>query len=112
MRVDAERREDAFLPLGDLERRAARLDPRADGDHAPDARFAGAPKHLGGVLVARVEVRMRVDHAASGRAASMRSQLLGLDLPRIELAEQRLRLSQRLAGRQARSGAHEPTQLA
>src|SRR5205085_8336892 len=64
-RIDAERRVDAVVRLGDRERPAAGLDAGADRDDAGDAGRAGARHELGGGRVAAVEMRVGVDHAAA-----------------------------------------------
>ena len=100
MRVDAEDREHALVPLGELERAAAVVDVRADGEDPRDARLGRALDRLVGV-VERGEVRVRVDHGSSAARTSSASSL-------------------RKSGRGSRSvwpggsslGAQEPTQLA
>jgi hypothetical protein len=78
VRVDAERRKDALLLAGKLERPPARVDAGADRDDAIDSRLPGTLENGGRRPVARVEVRVRVDQAAirstrgkSGGAGSM-----------------------------------------
>ena len=71
VRMDPERRRDAFLALRDREGRAARVEARADRDDARDARGPRPVERTGRVLE-RVEVRVRVDHSAPA-AASIRA---------------------------------------
>ena len=91
VRVDAERRVDAVVPLGQSQGRAARLDAGADRD---DPRHAGraCARDRSRRVLERVEVRVRVDHAARG--ALHARELVGDDLLRIELREERSRLAQ------------------
>src|SRR5436853_7668011 len=63
VRVDAEDREDAVVPLGELERPAAVFHVGADREYARDTRLGGTLDGLVRVLE-RAEVRVRVDHAA------------------------------------------------
>ena len=65
MRVDAERCEDLFVELRELERRPARLDPGADGHDPVDADGAGAADQRGRTVGAGVEVRVGVDHSVA-----------------------------------------------
>ena len=65
VRMDPERGEDTALALRDRKRRSARIDSRADRDHAVDAGFTGAGEQLLRPRLAAVEVRVGVDHATA-----------------------------------------------
>ena len=73
MGIDPERSEDACVRLRNRERAAARLDARADRDHARHADRFRALEQLAGVCVAPVEMRVGVDHAA-GAGSSTRGK--------------------------------------
>ena len=107
VRVDPERRVDAVVLLGDRERGAARPIPVPiviDSRHPRLARAVDAPRPV----LERVEVRVRVDHASAARLHPR--ELVGDDLLGIELAEQRVWLSQRLPGlERARLPARRPS---
>ena len=97
MRIDAERRVDAVVRLGDRERSATRVDPGADRD---DPRHAGLARPLDEgrcVLLARVEMRVRVGHCAE--AASIRSSSSATTASGSSLAKSGAGSTQRLAGR-------------
>ena len=107
MRVDAERRVDAVVALGDRERSAARLDPGADGD---DPRDAGLR-----VRARRASLRARRTRRGARARRSRRGggfhprELLGDDELGVELREERRRLAQRLpGGKRARLPAAGP----
>ena len=98
--MDAENREDAFVPLGERKCAPAVLDVRADGEDPRDARLGGALDRLVGVVEGG-EVGVRVDHGSSAARTASASSL-------------------RKSGRGSGSvwpggsslGAQEPTQLA
>ena len=110
VRVDAERGEDAFLSLGDVERGAHESMPEPDRDDAVDAGLARAGDDVRGLLCERIEVRMRVDHAAAA-AASMRAS--SSPRPSPGRASGRAASARAASVRAASSlGAQAPTQLA
>ena len=65
--MEPERREDAFVPVGELERTAAGRDGRPDRDDLGHTRLPG-PCDRPVRVVERVQVRVRVDHAAAARS--------------------------------------------
>ena len=69
VRVDPEDREDLAVPVRELERGAAALDRRTDGEDSPNVGLARATNELVRWVCARVEVRMGVDHAACAAAS-------------------------------------------
>ena len=74
VRVDPERRIDAVV-RGQVERPPARVDPRADRDHARDSRPRARAVERTLRLLERVEVRVGVDHATPPwRASSIRGK--------------------------------------
>ena len=90
VRVDAEarrRRRRARSASASASRAPAMR--RRDGDHAVDTGRPRAGEHLGRLV--GVEVRVRVDHARASSSST-------IDV--VELAEERPRLAQRLAGRE------------
>ena len=60
--MDAEDREHPVVPIGEVERSAAALDRRADGEDPRHARVTRASDDCVGI-VERIEMRVRVDHA-------------------------------------------------
>ena len=70
VRVDAEGGPDSVVSPGEVERRAARVEPRADRDDALHAGLAGPPQDQIRRIRARVEVRVGVDHWAASILAS------------------------------------------
>ena len=98
MRMDAEGGENTVSRIGELERRAAGVDRRPDGDHALDARGAGSFENRRGGIGAGVQMRMGVNHRR-GRVVHP-PQLLLDHLVRVELFEEELRLAQLLPGRE------------
>ena len=97
VRVDAERGVDSVVPLGEVERRAAGVDARADRDDALDAGRRGPARGPSRRIRARVEVRVGVDHC--GRP-SILGESSATTTIRIELLEQRNRLAERLPRRE------------
>ncbi len=70
VRVDAEDREDAVVRVGELDRAATAGGSRPDGEDPADTGLGRARDDVGGIVVERVEVRVRVDHRPSRASSS------------------------------------------